>query len=64
MHAVEGNRHAATKLFRHHDEADVRVLGPAVSRPEAVAQHADEQETDGNHAAIMFRFAADRESIG
>jgi hypothetical protein len=35
-----------------------------LSRPEAVAQHADEQEADCYHAAIMFRFAADRESIG
>jgi hypothetical protein len=25
-----------------------------LSRPEAVAQHADEQEPDCNHAAIMF----------
>ena len=35
-----------------------------LSRPEAVAQHADEQEADCYHAAIMFRFATDRESIG
>ena len=35
-----------------------------LSRPEAVAQHADEQEADCYHAAIMFRFDADRESIG
>jgi hypothetical protein len=33
------------------------------SRLETVAQHA-KQETDCNHAAIMFRFASDRESNG
>jgi hypothetical protein len=33
-------------------------------RLEAVAQHADEKEANCNHATIMFRFAADRESCG
>jgi hypothetical protein len=31
-------------------------------RDNAVAQHADEQEADCDHAAIMFRFA-NRESM-
>jgi hypothetical protein len=34
------------------------------SRFEAVAQHANEKEANCNHAAIMFWFAADRESNG
>jgi hypothetical protein len=33
-------------------------------RLEAVAQHAEEQEADYNHSAIMFRFASARESNG
>jgi hypothetical protein len=33
-------------------------------RLEAVAQHADEKEANCNHATIMLRFAADRESCG
>jgi hypothetical protein len=35
-----------------------------LSRLEVVAQHAHGQETDCNHAAIMFWFAADRASLG
>jgi hypothetical protein len=35
-----------------------------LTRLEVVAQHADEQEADCNHAAIMFWFAAERESLG
>src|SRR6516162_9833134 len=34
------------------------------SRFEAVIQQADEKEDDCNHSAIMFRFAADRETNG
>jgi hypothetical protein len=33
-----------------YDELRLQLL----SRPEAVAQHADEQEADCNHLAIMF----------
>ena len=33
-------------------------------RLEAVAQHAEKQEADCNHSAIMFRFVAVRESNG
>jgi len=48
------------ELMPQHQDLGFQLL----SRLEAVAQHADEQEADCNHAAIMFRFAADRESIG
>jgi hypothetical protein len=41
----------------------VRTTTQLLSWLEAIAQHADEQEADCKHAAIMFRFA-DRESIG
>jgi len=38
------------ELMPHNQELGFQLL----SRLEAVAQHADEQEADCNHAAIMF----------
>jgi hypothetical protein len=47
------------ELMPQHQDLGFQLL----SRLEVVAQHADEQEPDCNHAAIMFRFAADRDGF-
>jgi hypothetical protein len=48
------------ELLPQHQDLGFQLLSRL---EEAVAQHADEQEADCNHVAIMFRFA-DSQSIG
>jgi len=50
MRSTWRTRPKNVQLMPQHQDLDLQLL----SRLEAVAQHADEQQANCNHAAIMF----------